>query len=507
MGNTSRVVLGVTAAAVIAGGLVGPVPAQAVNSVTTITVGNNPRGVAYSPDGSRLYATGDNGLSVIDTGNNTVLTTIPNGTSLGEVALTHDGGRAYVADIGNGQVDVINTATNAVVASIPVADSPYGVAVTPDDTGVLVTRRAVDKVALIATATNTVTGNLTVGNGPTDVAVDGSRALVVNGSATTVSVVAMPSFTVTSTIAVGASPYGVTMDPTGTAYVSTFGTNSVAVIGPGNTVGATIPVAGGPVATGVSRSGVKLYVAEYSGNKLAAVNLNNLTIESQTATGAQPISVAVSPDGSRIATADFGAGTVTILAAAPAAVTMAATGVRGEKATGNGSVAADAEGAVTEVRCYYGTDEDAVEQGPLGTAASVRATPSSVAANTTVPVTCPFTGLVRGTTYFYVIAATDSDGPGWAPTTESFTTRPPKVANPTVKRKKTKLILRWTPTRGADQYQGRIRTNGSWRSWKTVTNPKITFSGLKRHRTYRMHLKAMNDSGPGPTRSVTSTTR
>lgn len=507
--NRTRTFLGVVAAAAVAaGGLAGISPAGAVSPVTTITVGAGPRGVAYSPDGTRLYATGATGLSVIDTATNTVSTVIPNGTSLGEVAVTPDGGRAYVADISNNAVDVINTATNAVVASVPVADFPYGVAVTPDGTSVLVTRRSTNKVSVISTSTNTVTSEVVVGNGPTDVAVSSTRAVVVNGGANSVTVLNLPAVTVAATVPVGADPYGVTMSPLDeTAYVSSRTANSVAVIGSGNTVLATIPVGGGPVATGLSRNGLTLYAAQYVDNKLAAVNLSNRTITGQTATGLQPVSVAVSPDGSRIAVADFTGGTVTMLAAAPKAATLPATAVKGEKATGNGQVTADSADAVSDISCYYGTDPSAVEDGPLGSAARLRATPATAVAGSTVSVTCPFTNLSRGRTYFYVITATDGDGPGWSPQSQSFTTRPPKVASPTVKSKKAKIVLRWTVTRGADEYQGRIRKNGSWRSWQTVVNPKVTFANLKRRTSYKMQLKAGNDAGFGPTRTVTASTR
>lgn len=47
-----------------------------------IAVASNPTAVAISPDGSRVYATNynDRTVSVIDTSNNSVVTTIPVGT-------------------------------------------------------------------------------------------------------------------------------------------------------------------------------------------------------------------------------------------------------------------------------------------------------------------------------------------------------------------------------------------------------------------------------------------
>ena len=497
-------------AAALAAGLLSGGSAAALNTLATVPVGAFPRGVAFAPDGSSLYATSGNGLTVISAADNSITATVPVGTNLGEPVVTPDGGRIYVADPGNNEVDVVNAATRTAVASIPVADGPYGLAVTPAGNTVLVTRRGTDKVSLISTATNTVTGQVTVGNGPTDVAVsaDGTRAVVVNGGAGTISVITLSGPTVAATVPVGATPYGVAMDPVnGTAYISSFGANTVSLLTTGNVISRTIPVAGGPVAAGRSRDGTVLYVAEYGGSQLATVRLSTSTVSAEVPTGTQPISVAVSPDGSRVATANFISGDVTVMAAAPRAATAAATAVKGEKATGNGAVTADAGGAVGSVRCYYGEDEQQVRQGPGGGAAGVPAAPGTVAANTSALVTCSFTNLDRGRVYHYVVAATDADGTGWAPETQSFVTRPPKIASPTVKRKKRKLVLTWSATRSADQYEARIRKNGSWRAWRIVGTPKVSFHSLARGTSYRIQVKAGNESGFGPTRSVTTSTR
>ena len=55
------------------------------------------------------------------------------------MAVTPDGTRAYVTDSNDDTVSVINTATNTVIATIPVGTSPGDVAVNPDGTRVYVT--------------------------------------------------------------------------------------------------------------------------------------------------------------------------------------------------------------------------------------------------------------------------------------------------------------------------------------------------------------------------------
>ena len=80
-------------------------------SVTaTVTVGDNPFGVAVSPDGGHAYiANSGSGLvSVIDTGNNTVTNAIPVGDNPNGVAISPDGGHAYITNSSSDSVSVID---------------------------------------------------------------------------------------------------------------------------------------------------------------------------------------------------------------------------------------------------------------------------------------------------------------------------------------------------------------------------------------------------------------
>ena len=112
-----------------------------------------PVGVAVSPDGSRAYVTnyGSGTVSVINTGNNTVGSTITVGTQPFGVAVSPDGSRAYVTNYGSGSVSVINTATDTVVGSpITVGNGPWGVAVSPDGSRAYVTNHGSGSVSVIA---------------------------------------------------------------------------------------------------------------------------------------------------------------------------------------------------------------------------------------------------------------------------------------------------------------------------------------------------------------------
>jgi YVTN family beta-propeller protein len=114
----------------------------ATNTVVgSITVGNNPIGVAVTPDGSKVYVTNflDDTVSVINTATNTVVgSPITVGAHPYGVAVTPDGSKVYVANYNGNSVSVIDTATNTVVGSPIAVGNPEGVAVTPDGSKVYV---------------------------------------------------------------------------------------------------------------------------------------------------------------------------------------------------------------------------------------------------------------------------------------------------------------------------------------------------------------------------------
>jgi YVTN family beta-propeller protein len=90
-----------------------------------------------TPDGSKVYVTDDNPsgtVYVIATAPNTVVGSITVGNNPIGVAVTSDGSTVYVANGGDGTVSVISTATNTVVGSpITVGSDPqaFGLFIQP----------------------------------------------------------------------------------------------------------------------------------------------------------------------------------------------------------------------------------------------------------------------------------------------------------------------------------------------------------------------------------------
>ena len=157
--------------------------------VQTIPVGDRPRGIAISPDGTEAYVVnaGDNNVSVIDTVTKSVVATIAVGREPQGVAFAPDGTTAYVTNIKDDTVSVLNTATRTQTTTIAVGRSPQSIAVTPDGQQAYVPNFEDDTVTVIDLTTNTpLPDPLVVGEGPLGVAVksDGTRVYVTNFGAT-----------------------------------------------------------------------------------------------------------------------------------------------------------------------------------------------------------------------------------------------------------------------------------------------------------------------------------
>ena len=97
-----------------------------------------------SPSAIYAYIPNQDGIvSVLDTANNTVTATVNVGNEPSGVAVSPDGTKVYVANSGSypsykGTVSVIDTANNTVTATVNVGNEPRGVAVIPDGTKVYV---------------------------------------------------------------------------------------------------------------------------------------------------------------------------------------------------------------------------------------------------------------------------------------------------------------------------------------------------------------------------------
>ncbi len=289
---------------------------------------------------------GDMTVSVIDTATNTVTATVIVESSPTGVAVSPDGSRVYVANLGSNMVSVIDATKTppAVIANVTViGSSPFGVAVSQDGSRVYVTNRDSNNVSVIdATKTPPVViAAVAVGGSPLGVAVspDGSRVYVANGGggAAGVSVIDTTKTppVVSATLRVGISPFGVAVSPDGSrAYVTNSFSSTVSVIDTTTTppvVTATVPVGnfptGIPFGVAVSPDGSRVYVANSGSSSVSVIDVTKappVAIATVTV-GAEPLGVAVTPDGSHVYVANSGSTTVSVIDATKTPPVVSAT--------------------------------------------------------------------------------------------------------------------------------------------------------------------------------------
>ncbi len=269
---------------------------------TQTTLGDLPLGSALSPDGSLLVVSNDGqgtqSLQVVDTATSTVVQTIeykrPAGLFMG-VAFSPDGKRVYASGGGQQKIHVYDVAgdrlTETTSVDLPTKNPagetvnmfPAGLAVTPDGKRLVVADHLADAASVVDLDTGAVT-TTPVGHAPQGVALsaDGSTAWVTNQGGSTVSVLDLTGEApkVTGEIPVGTHPSAVLLSGDhGTLYVANGDSDEISVIDPETgKVRSTIslaPYAGaraGSAPFGLSESadGSRLFVT-YAGNNAVSV--------------------------------------------------------------------------------------------------------------------------------------------------------------------------------------------------------------------------------------------
>jgi len=146
--------------------------------VSEITVGARPRAAAFLPDTSKAYVTAETGgtVSVVSLPKHAVVKTLklaegsadggaPNIRPMG-IVVAPDGKLAYVTTGHGGTVIVIDTTKDEAVASIPVGKRPWGIAITPDGRTLYVANGPSDDVSVVDTASRKETKRIKAGSKP-----------------------------------------------------------------------------------------------------------------------------------------------------------------------------------------------------------------------------------------------------------------------------------------------------------------------------------------------------
>lgn len=171
--------------------------------------GARPHGLLWLRDG-RIVATmeGRAALAIVSapTGGAPRVVEVPTGAKGSHmVAVSPDGHRAYVANMGSGSVGVIDLAAGRKLTDIAVGGQPEGIAIAPDGKRLWVADRAGDTVQVIEVASGRVVATRATGKTPIRVAIspDGRSVVTSNFGAGTISVFDRAAARPSRTIIVG----------------------------------------------------------------------------------------------------------------------------------------------------------------------------------------------------------------------------------------------------------------------------------------------------------------
>ena len=198
--------------------------------------GVRPHCAMVGPKNGLLYVTTelDNSVTVIDPRTSKILATIPTGQPESHMlAITSDGRRGYVSNVGPGTVSVLDLETKRVVTIITIAKHAQRIALSVDDRWAFTADQTKPQLAAIDTASNTVKTWIELpgtgyGTAPTP---DGKWLIVALPKLSKVAVVDLESMKVARTLDVPRAPQEVLVRPDGAvAYVSCDASGQVAAL-------------------------------------------------------------------------------------------------------------------------------------------------------------------------------------------------------------------------------------------------------------------------------------
>ncbi len=257
----------------------------------SISVGNEPIGLAVNPVKSQLYVVNhaDGTISIIDTSSSKVIgEPIKVGRLPTHATVNNDGTELYVVNSGGDSVSIVKlTALPHESDKIDVGKTPYGIAKSLDDKRLFVTNEFGNNVSIVSLPTKSIERTVPVGNSPKDIAY-GDYVLVSNHLGKNVAVFHADG-TPPKMYEVGRLPTGIAVvsepDNSHTAYIALKAEAAVRIFD-----FATMQIIGESIPVGASPVGV-------------AAHPN----------GASPVGVAVHPNGDKIYIVNSDENSVTVL--------------------------------------------------------------------------------------------------------------------------------------------------------------------------------------------------
>jgi len=328
----------------------------------TLQVGIQPTGLAVNPKRDEVYvvnagpATGTGSVSVIDTGANRVVATIPVHKLPYFIDVDAAGERAYVANSGSNTVSVIDLEQRREIGVVGAGEQPGLARISPDMRSLVVTNRVSGSVSIFAIepyAAVNAPGDSSLPATPkpgakellphlravfsgcpgaTDAVIlnDSSKAFIACSGGHQVMAVSLaaaaesgaakqnPSLLADQMLAlldVGQTPVQLALKPDqGEIFCANFGSDSVSEIETGtNEVGTTYTIGSKPVFGVVSADSGTLWVANFGGDSVNLWSIDDGQKAGSVSTGHAPDALAFSADEHLLLAVDAHSGDVSVI--------------------------------------------------------------------------------------------------------------------------------------------------------------------------------------------------
>jgi serine/threonine-protein kinase len=313
------------AAAVVTLALTGGHHTQAAGNAKTGTAGAGLSSVSPNASATRTGTAGAASSVAVPT----VAGKIQVGHTPSYIQVAPNGKFAYITNPGAGAITVLNTANDVVSGSIGIPQGPpQSVSFSPDSRTAYVsvynTKNSVHLIAFIDTATSTVTSTVSVDNftpGPSTTSPDGRYLYVPNHNMAmsgpnenVIDVIDTAAKKLTGKIAVPPNPHWIAFGKNGRFYATDHMSTTVTVVNARtNGIIKEIEVGETPHSIAISPDGSRLAVTSFNGNEVFLVNTATDQEVARIPVGRNPLEVTYSPDGRSIYTVNNEDNTVTVI--------------------------------------------------------------------------------------------------------------------------------------------------------------------------------------------------
>ena len=261
-----------------------------------------------------------NTVSLIDPASGDELARLPTGQSPHEVAVTPDGGTAFIANYGTNTLTVVDVAGRRIAGAVDLGEHsrPHGITVSSDGSSVWVTTEGSQHLVEVDVASRTVKRAVRTGQRTTHMValVEGKgKAYTANIGSNNVTVIDTESGEVVRHIATGAGAEGIAVTPDSRYVLVTnreAGTFTVIDVETDEILH-SLQVGGFPIRVEVTPDGGKALVSQARDQALLEIDLDDFRVARRLEIGRFPVGIEIRPDGRVAYVANTGDDVLTVV--------------------------------------------------------------------------------------------------------------------------------------------------------------------------------------------------